>query len=373
VVTGFPGTGKSLVIREIVRRCGSEGLLVCALTGKACANLVARGVAARTIHSALYNPDPAALAAIHTVVVEEVSMVNVELLLTLLSALPNLSRLVLVGDADQLPPIEGESVLHLALGFSPTTVTRAALTHVYRDKSATRGLAKAASDVRNGQPITFHSAEDMTTNSVLVNAPFGREKDDAEALETAVIAVVRRLKKIFPRGYRDAQFVAYTNADVRIINNAVKKEMIPDRPPRGFVVGDRLCFRENRRHGTTSVCNGQIGTIDEIVDVVLPSNSKKKRARCPTTSAPSKSKKHCRFVGLKKSATVLEWKKFQSVTEFGYAITVHRAQGAEAPIVVFVMPRDTSRLSKRLLYTALTRASKRFLLLGDASAFNAAV
>ena len=87
-----------------------------------------------------------------------------------------------------------------------------------------------------------------------------------------------------------------------------------------------------------------------------------------TTERPH-SQKH-RIVVTLDNGTTLDWKTFQGGAEFGYAITVHRAQGAEAPIIVFLMPSNTTRCTQRLIYTALTRASKRFVLIGDPDRFN---
>ena len=365
VVTGGPGTGKTHVIRNIVALCGADSTLVCALTGKASANLKERNVDARTIHSALTKAsfDPAWTRHFTTLLVEEASMVDVALLLRLLAVLPALNRIVFVGDKDQLTPIVPGSVLQMLCGVIPTTT----LTENHRVHSASKALSEAAEGVREGKAPQWTAFENATKQSPVLAF------EHSSTVELSVMTVLDKLKALWPKDSRRVQIVAYTNHDVRDVNSAAKRWFHPQRPQgNGMVPGERLCFLRNHTAGRTKVrvSNGQISCIKSIRD--HQPQSKKRGRNVESTAAPHKSRNHDRIVTLDNGDT-LKWDDFKNVTDLGYAITVHRAQGAEAPIVVFFMPskpKDLEKLDRRLLYTALTRASRRFVLIGSQDKFN---
>jgi len=191
--------------------------------------------------------------------------------------------------------------------------------------------------------------------------------DTEPALKYTILTVLEEMTKRYPRDTKHVQFIAFTNRDCKIANSVASQFFFPKRPERGFVVGERLCFRSNRRHGAVSVANGQIAFIQKIVDT-MPGSKKRSKGRSVTTEE-FQTPKHQRYVHLS-SGEILPWNVFRPTAALGYAITVHRAQGAEAPFIVFLMPQTLDRVTRRLLYTAFTRASKRFILIGNPKSFN---
>ena len=87
-----------------------------------------------------------------------------------------------------------------------------------------------------------------------------------KALELTILSVLEGLNQRFPRDTKHVQFIAFTNRECQLINNVASRFFFPKRPERGFVVGDRLCFRSNRRHQNVTVSNGQISSVIKITN-----------------------------------------------------------------------------------------------------------
>ena len=361
LITGAPGTGKTHLIRCVVRAVGSA--CVTALTGKACCNLVQRGVPARTLHSLACRNE--SMPDVRALIVDEISMVDVHTLLRVLPLLPALRRVVFVGDPDQLLPVAPGAVLTMLGGRLPT----AALTTNHRVHAASRALAAAASTLRTRStaPLPFKPLAEATKTSTLLHAAWDGDRDTLAASVEGVLEATRRL---WPKDAKEIQFITFTNRHAATINDVCSTAFHPKRPERGFVAGDRLCFARNLRHKGVAVANGQLARIRKILDV----EGRKRGRSCASTAAPRPSPRHVRVVELD-DGTTLDWATFRDAAGLGYGVTVHRAQGAEAPIVAFVLASAGAAydgVTLRLLYTALTRASRRFVLVGAVDAFRRA-
>src|SRR3954453_11054573 len=196
IVTGGPGTGKTATIRMICAAAeeqdASVGLV--APTGRAARRMAeATGRDASTIHSALgWVPDLGPTVAeleVDLLIVDETSMANLELLVTLLAAVGARTHVVLVGDADQLAPVGAGKPFADLVEARPFPV--AELTHIFRQAAGSM-IVRGAHAVRHGEPPSFEAGEGLTRDLFLI------ERDDpAAALDEVVSLVAERL----PRHY----------------------------------------------------------------------------------------------------------------------------------------------------------------------------
>lgn len=358
VLTGGPGVGKTACTRAIVEEAEAAGLQIalCAPTGRAARRLEeATGHEAQTIHRMLEwmpgrapafkpgHPHPADL-----VIVDESSMLNLRLIEVLLDGLAESTHVVFVGDADQLPPIGAGKPFEdlIAAGVAP--VVR--LTQIFR-QAARSMITTAAHEINQGRVPHLEPSADQEHDFFFV------ERTNPErALETVVEVVAERAPgrfgidpirdvQVLAPMYRGAVGIDALNERLRERLNPRGKRAVGDR----FRVGDRLI--QTRNSHELGLMNGSIVFLraddpDEEEIVVETDEGE-------TLTIP-----------YGETATL----------RLAYAISVHKAQGCEVPIVVGVCHRSHSRmLSRPLLYTAITRARTSCMLVGDRAALAAAI
>jgi exodeoxyribonuclease V alpha subunit len=359
ILTGGPGTGKTHTLRAVLLLAQARRLrcLVAAPTGRAAKRMEeATGLPALTLHRLLElrpgglagrnpdNPLPADL-----VVVDEVSMLDVLLANQLVKALAPGTHLLLVGDPDQLPSVGAGNVLADVLAAACFPVTR--LTHIFR-QGAGSGIAATAQRVNAGE-----------------RPQFGRELRDcfwlpaATPEEAAALVVELVARRIPARGrYRpsDIQVLVPMHrgaAGVGALNTALQERLNPARAGlpevraggRVYRAGDRVL--QLRNDYELGLFNGDLATIQHVdrdeQEVLLRLDDGREVAY-PTAS-------------------------LHALTH-AYAISVHKAQGAEFPVVVLLLVTSHAPLlSRTLLYTALTRARELVLLVGQQRALGMAV
>ncbi len=367
VITGGPGTGKTTILRFIIRIIEKMGLSceLCAPTGRAAKRMAeATGVSARTIHRLLEygyggegflrngeNPVETDL-----IIVDEMSMVDVPLMHALLSAVGMSTRLLMVGDADQLPPVGAGNVLRDIIESGTVPVVR--LTDIFRQ--AERGMIVAnAHRINNGrQPELFSGAEDFRFEEI--NAA----EDVARRVVGLCTGRVKQLLTSDPR--RDVQVLVPMKKGplgVHALNARIQEAVNPPGRQKNerrhgdvtFREGDKVMQVKNnyktgwqkaRRNGMSEegigVFNGDLGTI-------------------------------MRIDNTEQEITILFDDEREAVYDFSmleeialaYAVTVHKSQGSEFPVVVMPLVSGAPTLMNRnLLYTAVTRAREQVYILG---------
>ncbi len=346
ILTGGPGTGKSRTVAAVVNLCRKVGvdIVLAAPTGRAAKRLEElSGEPATTVHrllgarplgrrgedgfAGLFEHDAGNPIDADVVVVDETSMLDVELCAALLAALPDTTHLLIVGDPAQLPSIGPGRVLGdmLASGAVPVTELRT----LYR-QSEGGSIARLATAVRGGVLPAVH---DETREVVIV--PCG---GSAEAARRVVQLVTDSIPRVFGTSGDGLQVVTPVHrgpAGTQELNKLLKERLNPGRGTvRGFDVGDRVVATANHLDAEpTGFANGEVGTV-----VSVGNNS----VRIAFTGGESD-------VSGKALGDLLH----------GWAITVHRAQGSEWDAVVAVMPPEAGQmLSRPLVYTALTRARR---------------
>ena len=281
--------------------------------------------------------------------VDEVSMLDALLANQLVKAIEPGTHLLLVGDPDQLPSVGAGDVLADLLGSGRFPVTR--LTHIFR-QGAGSGIALNARRVNEGQLPRFgHGIEDCF---------FIEAEDQTAVAELVTDLVARRLPKRYGFGAGDVQVLTPMHrgdAGVGVLNARLQDRLNPAREStpelrgggRTYRVGDRVLQLKNDYD--LDVFNGDLGTvrsIDPTEQELLIALDDERIVHYPASS-------------------------LYALTH-AYAVSVHKAQGAEFPAVV--IPLVTSHavlLSRTLLYTALTRARRLVVLVGQRKALFLAV
>ena len=366
LLTGGPGTGKTTSLRGIValyRRMGLDVALL-APTGRAAKRLgEVTDCDAQTIHRALgmsYN-DLTGQAAFkkngsdpleaHAVIVDEMSMVDLELMQALLEALRPGCRLVLVGDPDQLPSVGAGNVLGDLL--RSTVVPTVSLTQVFRQ-------AEQSAIIRNAHAVNLGQPPQLDSNQGDFFFLCRRSPD--RLVQTVVELCRDRLPKNMNVPADQIQVLSPTRkgaCGTAALNRALQAALNP--PAAGkrqkqwgdvtFRVGDRVMQTKNnydvlweKDDGTagSGIFNGDVGVIQDIDSsgelIVLRFDD-----RTATYTAD-----------------------LLSQLDMAYAITVHKSQGSEYPAVILVSaPAAPSLMVRGVLYTAITRARRMLIMVGD--------
>jgi len=336
LLTGGPGTGKSRTVAAVVKLLRAKGtdIALAAPTGRAAKRLeeltdhpattVHRLLGAQGMTGGFARNEEWPLDA-DVIVVDEASMLDVELTAALLEACPDGTHLLLVGDPAQLPSIGPGHVLGDLIDSGVVPVTE--LTTLYRQAEG-GAIARLATAVRGGElpPVDSPDRE-------VVIVPATGSAEAARRVVQLVTDSIPRALGIDPGSVQVVTPVHRGPAGTIELNKALKAVLNPgDGTVWGFDVGDRVVATANHLElEPTGFANGETGVVtktgDGSLDVAFASG--------PVT-----------VIG-----------KAMSDLRHGWAITVHRAQGSEWPGVVVVVPPEAGgMLSRPLIYTALTRA-----------------
>ena len=359
VITGGPGTGKTTLIRGVVQILGKKEakVLLAAPTGRAAKRLAeATGLAAKTIHRLLeFNPTTGAFnrgrhnpLEADCLVLDEVSMLDIELAAAVLEAVPPGCRLVLVGDADQLPSVGPGNVLADLIASGALPVIR--LDQIFRQ--AERSLI-----VVNAHRVNSGRMPELESNTDGSDFFFVARDDPSAAADLAIDFAARRIPERFGLDpIRDVQVLSPMHRGelgVTRLNERLQELLTPAGPElvvgwRRFRVGDKVM--QVRNNYELNIFNGDLGRVAAF-------DPEERELTVDFDDRP----------------VVIPPENLEDVVP-AYACTIHKSQGSEYPAVVIVLHHQHHvMLQRNLLYTAITRGRRLVVIVGSKRALGRAV
>lgn len=378
ILTGGPGTGKTTTINTMIQFFESEGMsiLLAAPTGRAAKRMTeATGYEAQTIHRLLEvsgNPEEENSVGgflrnrenpleTDVIIIDEMSMVDLNLMHALLSAVIPGTRLILVGDVDQLPSVGPGSVLKDIIRSEKFHVVT--LTKIFR-QAGESDIVVNAHKINAGEPVTIdNKSRDF----------FFLKRQDANTIISVVITLIqKKLPRYVQADPNEIQVMTPTRKGllgVERLNVILQQYLNPSDSQktekeingRLFREGDKVMQIKNNyqlewevstRFGLTvdkgiGVFNGDMGVIDEINEYT-----------------------ETVIVEYDEGRKVKYGYDMTDELELAYAITVHKSQGSEYPAVIIpLLPGPKLLYNRNLLYTAVTRAKRCLTIVGSELTF----
>jgi len=379
IITGGPGTGKTTIIKSIIEiyKQKKYKIVLCAPTGRAAKRMTeTTGEEASTLHrlleigkvdeESLFKKDNDYQGSPidgDIIIVDEVSMVDMFIMSYLLDCIYLGTKLILVGDSDQLPSVGPGSVLHDLVASKRISTVH--LDKIFRQAAKSKIIVNAHR-VNNGKKFIGKEDPELEEDSKQ-DFFFIKENNQEKVLEEVLSLCNGRLKKFGDYDFFESiQVLTPTKKGLlgtKEMNKALQQELNPHRQGEEekasmgaiFRSGDRVMQIKNnydmyweRRNKDTletgnGVFNGETGTITNI-------NEKEKSIRVKFDD-----EKVC-------------WYPFNELEqlEHSYCITIHKAQGSEFDVVIMIAPQAAPMLlTRNLLYTGITRAKKLLIVVGN--------
>ena len=376
VITGGPGTGKTTITKALVALLNKHGYSyeLCSPTGRAAKRLSeSSGKQARTIHR-LLSYQPVTNTFMHNsslplttnfVLVDEFSMVDLKLFRDLLRALEPNTRIVMIGDKDQLPSVGAGNVLHDIIDSGVVTVV--SLNKVFRQESGNTIVEVAHSIVRGEIPELPTPKDSKGKNCMMVNIG-----DDSAKMKSFILQLITtEIPKLTDKNNvrlqaKDVQILTPRRTgrySVEEMNPWMQEAVNPEKPGveqikdgnRILRVGDRVMqLKNNYTKGENGVFNGDIGYI---VSCSMTADGPMVQVRYPDIIHP----------------VDYDDESLDQI-QHAWVSTVHKSQGSEIPVVIFVLQNCHGiMLQRNLLYTGVTRAKQICLVMGEHGALVTAI
>ena len=365
ILTGGPGTGKTTILRALVSilRAKKAKVLLAAPTGRAARRMAEScSYFAQTVHRLLkFDPSQGGFTVNEQnplicdfIIMDEASMLDLRLAAALVRSIPPQSHLLLVGDADQLPSVGSGNVLKDLIVSKLFKVTRLAVTFRQAEDSGIVGLAHGILEGKTSPPLPLDHPSGLNpqhdVHFIRANSP-----------EECVSHITLLLKEILPKKFsidpnNNVQVLAPLHrgiAGIGNLNDQIRDSINPHGATHSmgfnlFREGDRVI--QTRNNYDKDVFNGDMGIIDSVDSI--------------------NGKIEILFEGRRIIYERMEVTDLQPA----YAISVHKSQGSEYPVVIFpLLKQHFMMLQRNLVYTGLTRAKKKVIFVGDPAAYAMAI
>jgi exodeoxyribonuclease V alpha subunit len=359
VITGGPGTGKTTIIRAILKIFSAitKSILLTAPTGRAAKRMSeTTGHEAKTIHRLLeysiqkggFQKNEDHQLNCDLIVVDEASMIDLILMHHLLKAIPKTATLILVGDVDQLPSVGAGNVLRDIIASGAIPVVE--LNEIFRQ-------AQESSIIVNAHKINKGHMPDLRSSKEVDDFYFIQEDEPEKALQRIIQLVKERIPARFGLDPIDqVQVLTPMNRGIvgtTNLNTALQEALNPGeggvlRGGRTFRVGDKVMQIKNDYD--REVFNGDIGRVTAIDD-----------------------EEHEVIVTIDGRPVTYDYSDLDELV-LAYGVSIHKSQGSEYPAVVIpVMNQHYVMLQRNLLYTGVTRGKKLVVIVGTKKALAIAV
>ncbi|MDR1590979.1 MAG: ATP-dependent RecD-like DNA helicase [Puniceicoccales bacterium] len=363
IITGGPGTGKTTILRSLVAILSAKNIKIglAAPTGRAAQKLTEMvGVEAKTIHRFLqFNPKTGQFyfnqenqLPTDFIIVDEASMIDTRLAVSLLNAIPNRAHLLLVGDIDQLPSVGAGNVLADFIASQRFSVTY--LKQIFRQGQHSEIVQLAHTIIAgNAKPPPEmtdldHISPKHDFHFIVTNSP----EECTQTIQQLCTVLLPKLYKIDP--INDIQVLAPLhrgNAGIDALNEKLQQALtspVKQIPWSHLRLGDKVI--QLRNDYEKNIFNGDLGIIYHF----------------DPNSGTISVKFNSESVELSRSDL--------GDIALAYAISIHKSQGSEFPIVVIpLLTQHYVMLQRNLLYTAITRGRNKVFIVGDPKAYNLAV
>ena len=362
VITGGPGTGKTTLINAIIDALSNSGdklsIKLCAPTGRAAKRMTeAIGMEAQTIHRML-KAKPTGVFAHNEenklkcdyVIVDESSMMDVQLFCSLLRAIPDSSGLLLVGDIDQLPSVGPGSVLSDIIN-SQTVITYR-LDKVHRQKEDSNIVLSAHAVNKGIMPRIHYETNEATDFRFIESTPDELSNKLINSIEEMVpnhYNIKKDVQVLAPIRKGGSGTIELNKILQKTLNlNKDNKRPFVEKNGEKYFEGDKVMQTENNydKH----VFNGDVGTVVSI-------DADK------------------RILGIEFDDDVIlyDYCELDQII-LAYAITIHKSQGSEYPVVIIPLTMQSYiMLQRNLIYTGITRGKKLVIIVGQQNALARAV
>ncbi|HCJ12058.1 MAG: hypothetical protein A2Y14_00980 [Verrucomicrobia bacterium GWF2_51_19] len=364
VLTGGPGTGKTTLLRVIVAILQAKDVYIqlAAPTGRAAQRMKeSTGLEAQTIHR-LLKFDPLLGHFVHDeetplsgdfIIVDEVSMLDIHLASALLKAIPDHAHVLFVGDVDQLPSIGPGTVLKDLIESQKVPVTR--LSHIFRQGKRST-IVTVAHNILQGTAALPNCVKGVDEIDPDKDFTFVQCNDPEDCVKKVHKLCGECIPAWYKVGYMDYQVLAPIHkgtGGIENFNTLLQSTLNTSHPdpivgPQKFRVADKII--QTRNNYEKNVFNGDIGQIGHI-------DIEKKSLRANFDKAQAEF-------------------DLSDITDLSlaYAISIHKSQGSEFPIVVIpLLKQHFILLQRNLLYTAVTRGRHRVFIVGELEAYRIAL
>lgn len=398
ILTGGPGTGKTFVMKYIIEVLGFRSVALAAPTGRAAKRITElSGRPASTVHRLLcYNGERFLVDEIdeELVVLDEASMLDSWLAWETIRRVRPASRLLIIGDPDQLPSVGPGEVLNDIIASGVVPVAR--LSQIMRQAEG-NPVIEAAHDILHGSSPKSNKLDGkIQRQDDMIMFPVGsldasKLSEDEASIKSGILEVLEYLKSLgwnldtevqvlCPQKTREVGTVALNSMLQEFLNKQGFQGSMIQHGDRYFLKGDRVIHIKNNydpvdvshlyegtgprgqveSSKTDPVFNGEIGTILNVEKGRTVTNGKTRKYE---------------IVDVNYDGRVIRYESQDlGMLLHAYAITVHKSQGSEFPVVVIpVHMANRYMLQRRLLYTGVTRAKNVCVLVGQKSAVRYAV